>query len=154
MEDIDNKTNDLFNKIVCLLVKENLIGTCLLGSILLHEALKKRGISSKLQEGFFICNDMYYGYHVWLIVNNKNYDIGFTVNTVDSILNNNILNINDIVYKLSINEPKRLERIDLDNEQEISEYLSMKKIYEDYPKNSEIYWKTMTKKYLRGWEKL
>jgi len=151
MEDIDNKVDGLFNKIVCLFVKKQLSGVCLVGSILLHEALKKRGISSKLQEGFFISNDMYYGYHVWLIVNNKNYDIGLAVL---EILQGNILKTNGVVTRTIIDEPKELERIDLDNKQEISEYLNMKRMYSIYLKNPKKYWKFMDKKYLRNWETL
>jgi hypothetical protein len=121
----------------------------LLGSILLHEALKKRGISSKLQEGFFITNGMYYGYHIWLVVNTKNYDVGLTVN---NIIYNDIFKENGIINTISVDEPKNLERIDLDNKEERAEYLEMKRMYTNYSKNSRLYWKTMNKKYLRSWE--
>ena len=122
MEDIDK----IFNQVVLLLIKENLIGTCLLGSILLLEALKKRGIDSKLQEGFLIINNMYYSYHVWLIVNNKNYDVSIKVS---KSLHESM---SKMTYKLSIDEPKDIERIDLNNHLEIYEYLRMKKAYSDY----------------------
>lgn len=148
---MDEQIKLLFDKIVKLLTKEKIIGTCLLGSILLHEALQKRNIPSKLQEGFFVMNEMYYGYHIWLIVDNKNYDIGKAVNEV---LHGDINKINSILIKNVINEPKNLERIDLDNEEEIREYLNMKKVYNNYSKNPDIYWEIMNKKYLRDWEKL
>jgi len=145
----DNIVDELFNKIISLLIKDNITGSCLLGSILLHEALNKRGISSKLQEGFYITNNMFYGYHIWLIVNNKNYDIGLTVN---NIVYKNMFKENGITNTITIDEPKNLERIDLDNKQEKSEYLEMKRMYTNYSKNPRIYWKTINKKYLRSWE--
>lgn len=141
--------NILFNKIIALLVKERLTGTCLLGSILFHEALKKRGISNKLQEGFFIVNDMYYAYHVWLIIDNKNYDVGLSVSIA---LNGGISKDNKDIFKLSTDEPKGIQRIDLDNQQENLEYFGMKQVYDNYLKNPKSYWKTMDKKYLRSWE--
>lgn len=142
----DNTFDELFDKIVILLRKQNLIGTCLLGSILLHEALKKRNISSKLQEGFLIVNDIYYSYHIWLVINGKNYDVGLKVTHISLP--------NEITYRLSIDEPKEMERIDLDNKQEIYEYTRMKKVYSGYLKNPNIYWKSLDKKYLRNWENL
>jgi hypothetical protein len=145
------KIEELFNKIVCLLVKENLIGTCLLGSILLHEALKKRGISSKLQEGYFINNDMYYGYHIWLIINNKNYDVGLTVT---NIIHGDIFKANGVISKICIDEPKNLERIDLDTKEERLQYQEMKRSYTNYLKNPNTYWKNLDKKHLRSWENL
>jgi len=54
MNNKTDKVDKIFNQVVLLLIKENLIGTCLLGSILLLESLKKTGIDSKLQEGFHI----------------------------------------------------------------------------------------------------
>lgn len=37
-----------------------------------------------------------------------------------------------MIHKLGIDEPKDIERIDLDNHLEIYEYLRMKKAYSDY----------------------
>lgn len=89
-------------------IKHKIIGACLCASIILVEKLKLANINSEVVEGYISSNNRYYGRHYWVRINNeKDADIGTYI-----LGKTTSKKIDDIL--LSRNEPKHLERADMD----------------------------------------
>jgi hypothetical protein len=65
----------IVEQIVKAMAIREMLGTCLLSSVILQERLKRKGIQSTIVSGYLITNDYYITRHVWLLVDGIKIDI-------------------------------------------------------------------------------
>ena len=133
------------NIIIRYLLKYRIVNCCLFGSILLYEQLDKLEYKPKLKLGYMLTNNKFAHRHVWVECNNKKYDIGSDV----SYLLNPIIRKTYKSMKCELSESNNeLNRIDLDNKDEILEEKLLVDAYNRYISDSSTYW-NFDKKYLK-----
>lgn len=121
--------NKIYDSIIDICVNNNIYGACIFTSKLFNDVLTKKGIKSKICEGFLeYKKEKIIVYHVWVELNDKQYNCGTDIdikqfpNDYINDMSNYILynvkinNKNDIIkYKNKyINEGYRFEQSSID----------------------------------------